>query len=47
MQVIGAGGEAAARASVRQLEGGVSAFVDGLSQRLTDALAAVEASITP
>ena len=44
MQVIGAGGEAAARASVRQLEGGVSAFVEGVSRRLTDALSLIEAS---
>ena len=43
MEMIGAGGEAAARASARQLEGGVSTFVRGLSRRLTDALAAVEA----
>ena len=33
MQLIGAQGEAAARASVRQLEGGVSAFVKGVSER--------------
>ena len=44
MQMVSAGDEAAARASVRQLEGGVSAFVDALSRRLTDALATIEAS---
>lgn len=44
MQMIGAGGEAAAKASARQLEGGVSTFVAGLEKRLTDAMAAIEAS---
>ena len=44
MQLIGAQGEAAARASVRQLEGGVSAFVKGVSERLTGVLALLEAS---
>ena len=44
MQLIGAQGQAAARASVRQLEGGVSAFVKGVSEELTGVLALVEAS---
>ncbi len=44
MQLIGAAGEAAARASVRQLEGGVSGFVRGIAGRLTGALALIEAS---
>lgn len=44
MQLIGAAGEAAARASVRQLEGGVSCFVRGIAGRLTGALALIEAS---
>ena len=44
MQLIGANGEAAARASVRQLEGGVSGFVKRVSDRLTDVLALLEAS---
>ena len=44
MQIVGAGSEAAARASVRQLEGGVSAFVEDASRRLTDLLALIEAS---
>ena len=44
MQLIGATGEAAARASVRQLEGGVSVFVRGASEKLTGVLALIEAS---
>lgn len=44
MQLIGATGEAAARASLRQLEGGVSGFVRGISDRLTGVLALLEAS---
>ena len=44
MQLIGASGEAAARASMRQLEGGVSGFVRRVSDRLTDVLALLEAS---
>ena len=44
MQLIGAQGEAAARASVRQLEGGVSSFVREVSERLTGVLALLEAS---
>ena len=44
MQLIGATGEAAARASLRQLEGGVSGFVRGVSERLTGVLALIEAS---
>jgi tRNA modification GTPase len=44
MQLIGANGEAAARASLRQLEGGVSGFVRQVSERLKDVLALLEAS---
>ena len=44
MQLIGAGSRAAALASVRQLEGGVSVFVKGVSDRLTDLMALIEAS---
>ena len=44
MQLIGANGAAAARASVRQLEGGVSGFVRGISDRLTGVMALLEAS---
>ena len=44
MQLIGARGEAARRASLRQLGGGVSSFVDDLSKRLTDVLSTVEAA---
>lgn len=44
MQLIGANSQAAARASLRQLEGGVSGFVKGVSDRLKDVLALLEAS---
>lgn len=44
MQLIGANSQAAARASVRQLEGGVSGFVREVSDKLTDVLALLEAS---
>ena len=44
MQLIGANSEAAARASVRQLEGGVSGFVRQVSDRLTGLMALIEAS---
>ena len=44
MQLIGAGSEAAARASVRQLEGGVSGFVRTASRQIIDLLALIEAS---
>ena len=44
MQLIGANSEAAARASVRQLEGGVSGFVRDASARILDQLALIEAS---
>ena len=44
MQLIGANSEAAARASVRQLEGGVSGFVRDASARIIDQLALIEAS---
>ena len=44
MQLIGANSQAAARASLRQLEGGVSGFVRQVSDRLKDVLALLEAS---
>lgn len=44
MQLIGANSEAAARASVRQLEGGVSGFVRDVSAKIIDLLALIEAS---
>lgn len=44
MQLIGANSQAAARASMRQLEGGVSGFVRHMSERLKDVLALLEAS---
>lgn len=44
MQLISANSEAAARASVRQLEGGVSGFVRTVSDRIMDQLALIEAS---
>ena len=44
MQLIGANSEAAARASMRQLEGGVSGFVRQVSDRLTGLMALIEAS---
>jgi len=44
MQLIGANSQAAARASLRQLEGGVSGFVRRVSDRLKDVLALLEAS---
>ena len=44
MQLISANSQAAARASIRQLEGGVSGFVRQVSGRLKDELALLEAS---
>ena len=44
MQLIGATGEAAARASLRQLSGGVSGFARRISDALTDVMALLEAS---
>jgi len=44
MQLIGASGQAAARASLRQLEGGVSGFVRRVSEELKEVLALLEAS---
>ena len=44
MQLISASSRAAARASVRQLEGGVSGFVKGVSDELTGLMALIEAS---
>ena len=43
MQLIGAGSQAAARASLRQLQGGVSGFVRQVSDQLTGMLAQIEA----
>ena len=43
MQLIGANAQAAARASLRQLEGGVSGFVNQVSKELTGLLALIEA----
>ena len=44
MQLIGANGQAAARASLRQLEGGVSGFVREICDELTGVMALLEAS---
>lgn len=44
MQLIGANSEAAARASIRQLEGGVSGFVRDVTADLLKILALIEAS---
>ena len=44
MQLIGAGGRAAARASLRQLAGGVSGFVRGACDGLKDVMALLEAA---
>ena len=44
MQLIGANSQAAARASMRQLEGGVSGFARQVGDRLTGLLALIEAS---
>ena len=44
MQLIGANSEAAARASIRQLDGGVSGFVRDISDRILSLLALIEAS---
>lgn len=44
MQLVGATGQAAARASLRQLEGGVSGFVKRVGDRLTGVMALIEAS---
>ncbi|MDL2206231.1 tRNA uridine-5-carboxymethylaminomethyl(34) synthesis GTPase MnmE [Eubacteriales bacterium OttesenSCG-928-N13] len=43
MDLIGAGSEQAARSALNQLEGGVSHFVMGLKDRLTDLLSLIEA----
>ena len=45
MQLVGASSEAAARASVRQLEGGVSGFVRDISQQILSLLALIEAGL--
>ena len=44
MQLIGANSQAAARASLRQLEGGVSGFVREVCDALKDALSTIEAA---
>lgn len=44
MALIGANSEAAARASVRELNGGISGFVRAASDQLQDALSLIEAS---
>lgn len=44
MQLIGANSAAAARASIRQLDGGVSGFIRTLSDKLLSLLALIEAS---
>ena len=44
MRVVSAGGEAALRASVRELEGGVSRCIGGCRKQLNDLLALIEAS---
>ena len=44
MALIGAGSEAAARASVRQLQGGVSGFVRDVRERILEQLTLIEAS---
>ena len=43
MSLIGANSEAAARASLRQLEGGVSGFVRGAAEQLKEQMALIEA----
>lgn len=43
MQLIGATSEAAARASIRQMEGGVTSFVRGASDKLIQMLSLIEA----
>ena len=43
MRLIGANSEAAARASLRQLEGGVSGFVRGAAEQLKELMALIEA----
>ncbi|MBQ6595222.1 MAG: tRNA uridine-5-carboxymethylaminomethyl(34) synthesis GTPase MnmE [Clostridia bacterium] len=45
MEIIGAGSEEAARASLRQLEGGVSAFVRRMQEGITSLLAVIGANI--
>ncbi|GHU68684.1 tRNA modification GTPase MnmE [Clostridia bacterium] len=45
MRLIGARGEAAARAAVRQLSGGVSRFINEVSDELIRALAGIDAAI--
>lgn len=45
MALVNAGGEAAGRAAMRQLNGGVSAYVHGLRDRLVDQIARIEAHL--
>ena len=45
MQLVGAQGEAARRAALRQMRGGVASFVEGAVQRLTDMLSRIQAAV--
>ncbi len=45
MQLVGARGEAARKASMRQLSGGVSGFVHEIEEALTDLLSMIEAAV--
>ena len=45
MQLVGAQGEAARRAALRQMRGGVAGFVDGAVEQLTDMLSRIQAAV--
>ena len=45
MQLVGAQGEAARRAALRQMRGGVASFVEGAVQQLTDMLSRIQAAV--
>lgn len=45
MQLVGAQGEAARRAALRQMRGGVAGFVEGAVARLTDMLSRIQAAV--
>lgn len=45
MQLIGAQGEAARRAALRQMRGGVTGFVTGAVERLTELLSRIQAAV--
>ena len=45
MQLIGAQGEAARRAALRQMRGGVTGFVTGAAQKLTELLSRIQAAV--